>query len=658
MVSSRTSTVWHLAMNSRLVGAILALATALSVGAAYLLQAMTVVGPVWAGTAVILISYRYGPKGVVPAAALCGLLGGWLQAPSLSPHLMQVAGIMTSGYLAVGLVSAAAFYRLFRRLNTEHELRLQEVKAERNRAVDIAQERERLQQQLAFNATHDALTGLANRSLLITSIEDALAARRTDGKRCAVLFLDLDDFKAVNDTLGHAAGDRLLEVVGDRLANGIRANDLVARLGGDEFAVLFSEFDPAAADAVVNRVIGTLSSPVRLDTRTVQVRASAGLVVSDGSDTALGMLGKADLAMYSVKERGKASVAVFEQTMQSNRQERAELERDLRDALSNNQLSLAYQPLVDLTTGRLVGFEALSRWLHPVRGPVRPDEFIPLAEATGDIVPIGEWVLEQSCRRLSAWRQRLGGEAPFTMAVNLSARQLADEDVVARFADVLRRTAVDPRWVNLEITESMLLEDDDDSALDVLWQLRSLGVRLAVDDFGTGYSSLSRLNRLPINKLKIDKSFVLGIGPDSDGRANATLIASAVAMAHGLGLEVVAEGVEGQEHVALLRHVGCDIGQGYLFGRPAPPEEIDIIAPPYELSEPDGSLLQRGQSSDVPRRVGLMPSAYPADRRASSISSRIARSAPVPAPRSAEDEAAPVFGRRRTDVPLRRVSSV
>ena len=639
-------------MNPHLVGAILALAAAFSVAAAYFLQATTVLGPVWATAAVILVSHRYGPKGVVPVAALCGGLSSWLQEQSLSLHLVQAAGVMTSGYLAVGLVSAAAFYRLFRRLNTEHELRLQEVKSERNRAVDIAKERELLQQQLAYNAMHDALTGLANRSLLLSSIEDALAARRADGQRCAVLFLDLDDFKSINDTLGHAAGDRLLEVVGDRLANGIRLSDLVARLGGDEFAVLFPEFDPAAADAVVNRVLDTLSSPVRLETRTLQVRASAGLVVSDGHDTALGVLGKADLAMYSVKERGKASVAVFEQTMQSNRQERAELERDLRAALSNGELTLVYQPLVDLSSGRLVGFEALSRWMHPVRGPVRPDEFIPLAEATGDIVPIGEWVLEQSCRRLSAWRHRLGGDAPFTMAVNLSARQLADEDVVARFADVLRRTAVDPRWVNLEITESMLLEDEDESSLDVLWQLRSLGVRLAVDDFGTGYSSLSRLNRLPINKLKIDKSFVLGIGPDSDGRANATLIASAVAMAHGLGLEVVAEGVEGQEHVALLRHVGCDIGQGYLFGKPTAPEEIDIIAPPYALSEPDGSLLVRGQSGDVPSRIGLMPSAYPGDRRAPSISSRIAKNGAVPAPRPAEDEATPLFGRRRTDVPF------
>jgi len=634
VVVNRMATEWHLGMNPWAVGVILVVAATVSAAAATLLGMVAEIAPVWATALVLLASHRFGPKGVVPTAAACAVLGGWLTGDGVTLHTLQLVGIMATGYVAVGLASAATFYRLFRRLNAEHELRLSDVESERNRAVQIAMEREHLQQQLSYNATHDALTGLANRTLLLASIEEALDARRADGGRAAVLFLDLDDFKAVNDTLGHGAGDHLLEVVGDRLRNGIRFSDLVARLGGDEFAVLFPEFDPAAADAVVNRVLDTLNNPIRLGSRMVHVRASAGLVVSDGHDTALGVLGKADLAMYSVKERGKSDLAVFAQEMQSTRQERAELERDLAAAVTNGQLQLVYQPLVDLHGGRIIGCEALSRWAHPEHGPVPPDVFIPLAEATGAIVGIGEWVLEQACRRLSAWQRRLGGDAPFTMAVNVSARQLADDDVVARFADVLRRTAVDPRWVNLEITESLLL-DDDELALDVLWKLRALGVRLAVDDFGTGYSSLSRLNRLPIQKLKIDKSFTLGLTADAEGRANATLISSAVAMAHGLGLQVVAEGVETQEHVGLLRHVGCDIGQGYLFSRPVAADDLDIAAAPFALAPADGGLL-RTSESDGSTRIGLMPSAHGRPGgQPRSLTSRISDATAAPAPAAA-----------------------
>jgi diguanylate cyclase (GGDEF)-like protein/PAS domain S-box-containing protein len=434
-------------------------------------------------------------------------------------------------------------------------------------------ERKRLEAQLVHQAFHDPLTGLANRALFRDRVEHALERQGRGAPPLAVLFLDLDDFKAVNDRLGHGAGDRLLVGVAERLRRATRGYDTVARLGGDEFAVLLEE---SASDddalTVVRRVTRALAHPFALDGREVAVTASVGLAHAAPGDDAEALLRNADVAMYQAKGGGKARHAVFEAAMYEAVIARLELEADLRQAVDDPAGAgfwLAYQPVVDLDTGRVASVEALLRWRHPRRGPLPPAAFVPVAEDTGLIAPLGAWVLRAACAELARWRDALRGDgrgdaALPGMAVNLSARQLERPELADEVAAALAAADVPAGALTLEITESTLMARADET-LGVLRALKALGVRLAIDDFGTGYSSLSHLQRFPVDVLKIDRAFVDGLGR---GGSEAALARTIVALGEALRLRTVAEGVESAAQRDELRALGCQQGQGYLFARP------------------------------------------------------------------------------------------
>ncbi|MEX5717475.1 putative bifunctional diguanylate cyclase/phosphodiesterase [Geodermatophilus maliterrae] len=408
----------------------------------------------------------------------------------------------------------------------------------------------------------DPLTGLANRTLVHETTERLLARR---GGAVSVLFLDLDDFKDVNDTRGHAAGDQLLTTVSERLQACTRSGDEVARLGGDEFAVVV-DGGAEVATAIGERVLAALAEPVLVGGRPLTVHVSIGVAdtATAGDRRAGTLLRNADLAMYQAKSQGKNRLVRYAPGMAQAAEDKATLAADLAVATAAGQLAVHYQPTIALADGRTTGYEALLRWHHPQRGMVPPMEFIPMAEENGHIVEIGRWVLEQAVRQAAVWTAESG--RPVGMAVNLSPRQLADDDVVGLVATVLARHGLPAGQLTLEVTEGVLLRDVD-QVVDQLRDLRGLGVRIAIDDFGTGYSSLSYLRRLPADIVKIDRSFVQDLG--SEGRST-TLVASIIELARSLQLEVVAEGVETQEQHAVLGDLACSHAQGYLFGRPQP----------------------------------------------------------------------------------------
>jgi len=428
-------------------------------------------------------------------------------------------------------------------------------------------ERRALEAKLAHQAFHDSLTGLANRTLFRERVAHALAHVERGSGAVAVLFVDLDDFKTVNDSLGHAEGDRLLQVVAARLLRATRGCDTVARLGGDEFAILLDGIArPQDALTVVDRVTGAMRAPVPLQGREVLVRASVGLAHARDDDTADDLLRNADVAMYRAKAAGKGRHTVFEPGMHEAALHRLELEGDLREAVGRDELRLAYQPIVELASGRVLGLEALLRWQHPALGLVPPATFIPLAEETGLIVPIGRWVLAAACEQLRAWDECLPDGEALGLSVNISGRQLEDDALIVELASILARTGVPANRLTLEITESVVMRRLDDS-LRRLRALKALGVRLAIDDFGTGYSSLSYLQRFPVDVLKIDKSFVGGV---ADGASGAALAKTIIALGDALGLHSVAEGVETEAQRVALDALGCAGGQGYHFARPMP----------------------------------------------------------------------------------------
>jgi diguanylate cyclase (GGDEF)-like protein len=437
-----------------------------------------------------------------------------------------------------------------------------------NRIVRAVNQHAASEARLTHQATHDALTGLANRSHLLVALDEALDAARAGGRGVAVLFLDVDRFKAVNDTWGHSVGDRLLTAVGERLLRPLRPGDVLARVGGDEFVVAAPGVgSPDAARSLAARLAAELVDELDLGVCRVRVSASVGVLHTDGLDgtTAEDLLRDADIAMYRAKEDGGA-IATFDAGMRADVARRVDLETALDRVAERDELRLFHQPVVELGSGRLVGFEALLRWERPGVGLVPPLEFIPVAEDTGAIVDIGRWVLEEGCRQLAAWDDELGLDRRLTLAVNLSARQLRDPDLVDAVAGALMRAGVAPERLVLEITESVMLEDT--GVDDVLGALRDLGVRLAADDFGTGYSSLSYLKRYPIGQVKIDRSFVAGLGVDPDDEG---IVAAILAMARALDLEVVAEGIETDVQRRRLQALGCDHAQGYLFAAPLPP---------------------------------------------------------------------------------------
>lgn len=441
-------------------------------------------------------------------------------------------------------------------------------------------ERKQLEAMLMHEVLHDALTGLPNRSLFRDRLEHAMAVgMRHPERSVVVMFLDLDDFKAVNDRLGHEAGDQLLQIVAERIREELRAADTVARLGGDEFAILMEQV--AAPDEVlpiVSRINGSLRRPILLDGRIMPVSASIGIAFAEIGEDVDTLLRNADVAMYEAKEAGKARHAVFEPAMHTAIVQRLQLESDLLAAAASPEASglfLTYQPIVDLRTGEMRGVEALVRWQHATRGLIAPTVFIPVAERTGAIIPLGAWVLETACRQLVAWRtlwwtERWDPANRPSVSVNISSKQLQESDFVTTVADILARTNAPADCITLEVTESVIMRDTE-ASLQSLQALKALGVRLAIDDFGTGYSSLSYLQRFPVDVIKIDRAFVEGV---SRGGADAALARTILTLGQTLGLQTVAEGVETEPERVQLERLGCVLAQGYLFARPKPADEV------------------------------------------------------------------------------------
>jgi diguanylate cyclase (GGDEF)-like protein/PAS domain S-box-containing protein len=438
-------------------------------------------------------------------------------------------------------------------------------------AQDIT-ERKSLEAQLRHQAFHDSLTGLANRALFMDRVEHALSRSERLKQRCAVQLLDLDNFKTVNDSLGHGAGDELLKAVAERLQSAVRPADTTARLGGDEFAVLLEDLDEQEqATGIAARVLEVLRRPFRVQGRDIVVSASIGVAFAQGSQGGPELLRNADVAMYSAKTRGKGGCKVFSPGMHAAVLERLALEHDLRRGLARNEFLVMYQPQVDMVTGRIVGVEALLRWRHPSRGLIYPDDFITLAEDTGLIVELDSWVRATACRQMRAWTD--AGLPLMRLAVNVSGHEFADADLAADVQRTLQSSGLEPSLLELELTESVAVRQSQD-ALEVLQTLRNLGVTVAVDDFGTGYSILSRLQQFPIDRVKIDRSFIAKVTSATD---DAPIVAAMIAMAHGLGLEVVAEGVETSEQLVYLRQHGCDLMQGYLVSRPVTADDFEEL---------------------------------------------------------------------------------
>jgi diguanylate cyclase (GGDEF)-like protein len=454
--------------------------------------------------------------------------------------------------------------------------------AERKRTDEELSRRE---EELSFLATHDPLSGLPNRTLILDRVEQMLARSRRSQTPVAALFIDLDNFKNINDTLGHGVGDELLRAVAARLDGVVRATDTLGRLGGDEFVVISEELSLAAGpELIAERLLDALEQPFKLgaDSETrVSVTASVGIATGEHA-TAEELLRAADIAMYRAKWDGKNRYVVFETGMQDTIQDRMELEMDLREALAKDEFFLAYQPTIDLSDMSPTGVEALIRWQHPVRGIVQPDDFIPLLEETGLITEVGKWVLDEACAQGAAWR-RAG--YPIGMAVNVSGRQLDSDQLIADIEGALTHSGMDPGGLTIEITETTLMRNVEETARR-LTQVKQLGVRIAIDDFGTGYSSLAHLQRFPVDALKIDQSFISGMADNQEGE---TLIHTLVQLGKSLSIETFAEGIEQQHELSLLRDQDCDNGQGFLFARP-----LDVAATEAFLRNWAENVRERG----------------------------------------------------------------
>jgi diguanylate cyclase (GGDEF)-like protein/PAS domain S-box-containing protein len=438
---------------------------------------------------------------------------------------------------------------------------------------DIA-DRKAAEERLLHDAFHDALTGLPNRALMMDHLKLAIARnKRKSDLTFAVLFLDLDRFKVVNDSFGHMIGDQLLVGIARRLEGCVRPGDTVARVGGDEFTILLEDVtDVREAVTVAERIQNELKMPFHLSGRDVFTTVSVGIAPGSTSyNLPDEILRDADTAMYRSKSLGKARHEMFDEEMQAQSVNLLQMENDLRRAFERNEFFINYQPIVALDDFRLCGFEALVRWQHPDRGLISPVQFIHIAEESGQILQIGEWVLREACHQLQRWQEKFPSDKPLYMTVNLSAKQFAQPDLVDRVRDILTETTIDPAFLKLEITESVVM-DDFETAAAMLSQLRALGVRLSIDDFGTGYSSLTYLHQFPIDTLKIDRSFVTRIDKE-----NVEIVRTILMLAENLGMDAVAEGVETQEQMTLLRNLSCQSGQGYFFSKPLGVTEAETM---------------------------------------------------------------------------------
>jgi diguanylate cyclase (GGDEF)-like protein len=456
---------------------------------------------------------------------------------------------------------------------------------------DRADEKTRADQRIEYLASHDSLTHLPNREMFNTLLRHAIEVARRYRRQFALLFIDLDRFKVINDSLGHDAGDLLLVEIARRLRKALRSSDVVARLGGDEFVVILEQAgEHRDVERVTSELLSVLGQPLQLSGHECHATASIGIAMypANGSD-AQTLTKNADMAMYLAKEDGKNGFRFFTKAIKAQSIERLTLETALRYALEREQFSLHYQPKVDLVSGQITGVEALLRWTHPNLGVVPPIQFIPLAEETGLIVPIGRWVLKEACAQNMAWQHR--GLRPVAMAVNLSPRQFADGHLLQDVDEALAASGMSPVLLQLEVTESMVMRNVS-RAVKVLDAIRNRGIRLAIDDFGTGYSSMSLMKHFPIDTIKIDRSFVRDLSRDSEDQAIARAI---ISMGKALGMTVVAEGVETAEQQAFLRDHACDEMQGFLFSKPLPAQKLAallrsaslLISPPLQPTPGD-----------------------------------------------------------------------
>src|SRR4051812_13530348 len=483
---------------------------------------------------------------------------------------LLMAAVLGVACVVLGLL-VLVVNRVIERRIVSRDVKMARLLTERrHHEQDAEVERARLSAEIVQSASTDRLTRLLNRAAFTEHLADALNARAAEGEQpvpVTVLLLDIARFRGFNETLGPVVSDQLLIAVSKRIGAALRPGDVLGRIDGDVFAALLETVPQTLAGEVAQRVLRSIKPAYDIDGRSVTVGFSCGLATVETEENldAHEVLRRADVALQNAKLT-QHSYVCFEPRIEAETAERRRFDSDLRDALPGQQLFLTYQPLVDTLTGRMTGVEALMRWNHPQRGIVSPADFIPVAESSGQIVDMGLWALEEACRQQREWRDRHGMD--IVVAVNMSPRQLSEPDVVDRVRAIVLREAVDPRKIKLEITESMVVEDTK-MAIEVLTRLRGLGLRLSIDDFGTGYSSLSRLGELPIDEIKIDRFFVQGIGEKG---TRETILNAAIAMGHGLGLTVVAEGVETNEQLEYLRAHGCDYSQGFLLSRPVDPE--------------------------------------------------------------------------------------
>ena len=504
------------------------------------------------------------------------------QLTSDSPQSLGIAGFLgtrVSGSSGEPLALVVAIDTEPRRWTAQEIEHFGEIAASAVTEIELQRrtvEAERIERQLRHDALHDGLTGLPNRACFVERLRHAgERARRDVANSFAVLFVDLDHFKVVNDSFGHLAGDELLVEVARRLAGCLRSVDTLARLGGDEFALLLEEVqEPSDAARVAERLQVALSNPMTIRESEVFTSASIGIALSTRADDApQHLLRSADLAMYRAKEHGRARFELFDPAMHTAAMERLRMEMDLRRAVERDQLVLYYQPVVSLTTGGVVAVEALIRWKHPERGLIPPLDFIPIAERTGLIGEIGRWVLARACEQLQAWEREFGYDAPQSVWINVSPKQFAQQDLADQVGRLFDSLSFEPRRIKFEITESIMLENIE-LAMRTLGELRRLGVQVFMDDFGTGYSSLTYLGRLPLDGIKVDRSFVSQMGSDI---RQAQLVSTIISLIRNLGLEPIAEGVETDQQATLLREMGCAFAQGFVFCRPLPAREIDAL---------------------------------------------------------------------------------